>query len=83
MHRSGLGRTGMIMIEAEHVHSSAGVYPTKHLSLPSPKQIFAEIYYNHPDMHPFGWGGFEHSLSDAQALFTKARDMGIYIHPWP
>ncbi|GAB5036600.1 Hypothetical protein NocV09_04300250 [Nannochloropsis oceanica] len=46
-------------------------------------EIFVEIHYRHPDMQPFGWDIFEHSLSDAQALFTKARDMGIYIHPWP
>ena len=46
-------------------------------------QIFVEVHYHHPDMQRHGWDHFEHSRSDAQVLFTKARDMGVYIHPWP
>ena len=46
-------------------------------------KVFVEIHYDHPDMHRFGWSQFAHSRSDAQALLTKARDLGMYIHPWP
>ena len=46
-------------------------------------QLFVEIHYTHPEMSLWGWDMFSHSLSDAQALFTKARDAGMYIHPWP
>lgn len=46
-------------------------------------QLFVEVHYTHPEMFPWGWLHNPHSLSDAQALFTKARDAGMYIHPWP
>jgi hypothetical protein len=52
-----------------------------HTSIPF--QIFVEIHYNHVEMHPFGWGSLKHSRNEAQALFTKARDLGMFIHPWP
>jgi hypothetical protein len=58
--------------------------PPLHTSIHVQK-VFVEIHYNHPDMEPWGWvkDKFVQSRSDAQALFTKARDLGMFIHPWP
>jgi hypothetical protein len=30
-----------------------------------------------------GWDAFLHTREAAQVLFTKARDAGMFIHPWP
>ncbi|TFJ82434.1 hypothetical protein NSK_006260 [Nannochloropsis salina CCMP1776] len=46
-------------------------------------EMFVEIHYKHPEMDKFGWQTFHKSRNDAQALFTKARDVGMFIHPWP
>lgn len=46
-------------------------------------QLLVEVHYKHPDMSLYGWDVFSRSRSDAQALFTKARDAGMFIHPWP
>lgn len=46
-------------------------------------QFFVEVHYNDPEMHPWNWYIFQHSRAEVQALLTKARDLGMFIHPWP
>jgi hypothetical protein len=46
-------------------------------------QVFVEVHYNHPEMHPWHWYIFKHSRAEIQALLTRARDLGMFIHPWP
>lgn len=77
------GKEGKESRKAWGMQPCARIYSNTSPFVILPMQIFVEIHYSHPDMQPFGWDNFVHSRSDAQALFTKARDAGIYIHPWP
>jgi hypothetical protein len=66
-----------------HTHTRLKTHFVTHIYTVLVFKVFVEVHYTDPDMFPWGWDHLPERKSDAQALLTKARDLGMFIHPWP